>query len=250
MEKNPPIIGLSSCRKMGEYEYHSVYHKYIAVILSLGALPVIIPAVGDVTDLKPLLARIDGILLTGSNSNVQPKLYNADYAMERPYDDRCRDATTLPMINEAVERGLPLFGICRGLQEMNVALGGTLLQEINRLSGKLMHHRGIGQPLDALFDQTHEIDIMPDSWLNGWVHESRLVVNSVHTQAIDRLSGSLALEALAPDGTIEAVRAKNVPGFAYGVQWHPEYHYDQNPLSQAMFTAFGTAVQQYAAEYH
>jgi putative glutamine amidotransferase len=235
---------------MGEFAYYSVYHKYIAVILSLGALPVILPSVGDLIDMTPLLARIDGLLLTGSQSNIQPQLYNRPQDWAQPVEDKARDATTLPLILEAVDKGVPIFAICRGFQELNVALGGTLHQDLRKMEGRLTHHMGEGEPLERLYEPAHDVEIMPHSWLADWVDTSKIVVNSIHWQGIDQLSNVLVPEAIATDGTIEAVRAQAVPGFAYGVQWHPEHNYAENPVSQALFSAFAAAVNRYSAENH
>ena len=250
MKHQLPVIGLSSCRKMGDFAYYSVYHKYIAVILSMGALPIIIPSVGDLVDLKPLLSRIDGLMLTGSQSNIQPQLYNREQVMSVPMEDRSRDATTIPLINEAVEQGVPIFAICRGMQELNVALGGTLHQELHKVSGRMTHYLGNDFPIDKLYEPLHDVEVMPSSWLAQWVGSPTIRVNSIHTQAIDELSGSLATEAVAADGTIEAIRAENAPGFAYGVQWHPEHDYNANSVSQALFSAFSAAVADHSAQHH
>jgi putative glutamine amidotransferase len=250
MNKYPPVIGISSCRKMGDFAYYSVYHKYIAVILALGALPIIIPSVGDLANLTPLLDRIDGLLLTGSQTNIQPQLYNREPVMSVPIEDRSRDATTMPLINAAVEQGVPIFAICRGMQELNVAMGGTLHQELHKVSGRMTHYLGEDYPLEKLYEPLHDVEVMPSSWLESWVGAPTIRVNSIHTQAIDELSGALVPEAMAPDGTIEAIRAAEAPGFAYGVQWHPEHNYAENTVSQALFSAFGGAVSDYSAQRH
>jgi putative glutamine amidotransferase len=250
MNKHPPVIGISSCRKMGDFAYYSVYHKYIAVIISLGALPVIIPAVGDLVNLTPLLDRIDGLLLTGSQTNIQPQLYHREPMMAVTMEDRSRDATTMPLISKAIEQGVPIFAICRGMQELNVALGGTLHQELHKVEGRITHYLGDDYPMDKLYEPLHDVEVLPSSWLESWVGMPKIRVNSIHTQAIDELSQTLVPEATAPDGTIEAIRAASAPGFTYGVQWHPEHNYADNPVSQALFAAFAGAVSSYSAQRH
>ena len=246
-QKSPPIIGISACRKSREeFDHHGVYHKYIDVILKLGALPFIIPSVGDQVDISPLLQRLDGLLLTGSNSNIQPQLYNQDPCLEESPFDKSRDATTLPMIRSAIDAGVPIFAICRGLQEMNVALGGSLYQTIHTIEGRLRHFLGEDVPLDTRYGPVHMVKVMPQSWLEKWVAQPQILVNSIHTQAINTLGKHLVTEGVAEDGTIEAVRAQS-KGFAYGVQWHPEHKFEENPISCAIFAAFKGAVEGYAA---
>ena len=246
LTNSPPIIGISACRKhREEFDHHGVYHKYIEVILKLGALPFIIPSVGDMVDTSPLLQRLDGLLLTGSNTHIEPRLYNQDPCRAESPCDKSRDATTLPMIRSAIAQGLPIFAICRGLQEMNVALGGSLYQTIHSVEGRLKHFLGEDVPLDTRYGPVHMVKVLPESWLEKWVAKPQILVNSIHTQAIDRLGQHLVTEGLAEDGTIEAVRA-DARGFAYGVQWHPEHKFAENSTSCAIFGAFKDAVENYA----
>ena len=243
-----PVIGICACRKQSDMPYHNVYHKYVQVVLRLGALPFLIPSVGDMIDLTPLLDRLDGLLLTGSPSNVQPKLYDCKVSDPTAPVDHSRDATTLPLIRAAIEKGLPVFGICRGLQEINVALGGTLEQDIHQ-NGRALHFLDHTHPVEARYAPRHEVVVWPDTWLAEWVRKPRLLVNSVHTQAVDQLAPSLIVEANADDGTVEAVRRNAGPGFLYGTQWHPEHDYDNNDASQLILGAFQKAVRSYATAH-
>ncbi len=240
-----PIIAVPADLITDEQHAHRVYDKYLDVILSLGALPVIIPAVGLKADLKPLLQRLDGILLPGSRSNVAPALYGRAQEMDEPVDNHARDATTLPLIRAAVETGVPVFAICRGIQELNVALGGTLHQQLDRMPDRQVH-QFTDCDIEQVFAPSHEVSVTLGSKLYEWLGEHRIMVNSAHNQAIDDVAPSLVVEAKADDGTVEAVRVEGSPGFAYGVQWHPEFRFEESRASQALFGAFGAAVKERA----
>ena len=240
-----PVIGISACRKNGDMEYHNVYHKYVQVVLRLGALPFLIPSVGDMIDLSPLLNRLDGLLLTGSPSNVQPRLYDCELNDPTAPADHSRDATTLPLIRAAVNTGVPVFGICRGLQEINVALGGTLDQDIHQ-NGRSLHFLDHSHPISVRYAPRHEVEVKAGTWLADWVKKPRLLVNSVHTQAINQIAPGLTVEATADDGTVEAIRQTGGAGFLYGTQWHPEHDYDSNDMSQVILGEFQKAVRTYA----
>ncbi len=242
-----PFIGVPAdlVRRDDGGVYHRVYDNYLDVIHRLGALPLLIPAVGLKTDPARFLDGLDGILLPGSASNVAPTLYGRTQEMETPVDNPERDATTLPLIRAAVETGVPLFAICRGIQELNVALGGTLHQQLDRMPDKHVH-QFTGCSIDQMFAPSHEVSLTLGSLLYEWVGEHRITVNSAHNQAIDHVAPGLVVEAKADDGTVEAVRVEHSPGFAYGVQWHPEHAFEIDPVSQAIFSAFGEAVRERA----
>jgi putative glutamine amidotransferase len=241
----PPLIGLPADYVRSDYSYHKVHDVYVGAIIGMGAVPVLIPALGNRLDINGMLGRIDGLMLPGSPSNVSPDLYGRRQEMDEPCDDPERDATTLPLIRAALERGMPLFGICRGFQELNVALGGTLHQQLDRL-GDRGRHWLLDCTVEEEFALSHEVMLAEGGLLRRWLGSDRVMVNSSHNQGIDRLADGLRLEALADDGTIEAASLPASPGFVCAVQWHPEYHHDTDPVSAVLFRQFGEAVREYA----
>jgi len=241
--KLKPAIGVPACVKPLENSpFHCVGDKYLrAVVVAAHGIPLVIPAFGEVFDLPDLVERLDGLMLTGSPSNVHPARYDTEPSAEaEPYDIE-RDAMTLPLIRHALEAGLPLFAICRGIQELNVALGGTLHARVHEVPDRMDHRRPQHEDLDVQYGPKHEIALTPEGELAQLLGAGTLTVNSLHNQAIDRLAGELAVEAVAPDGTVEAVRVVSARNFALGVQWHPEYKVMENPASVRLFEAFGTA---------
>jgi putative glutamine amidotransferase len=203
---------------------------------------VLVPANGDGADTETLLNRLDGLILTGSRSNVQPTLYGGPPHPEGTPEDAMRDAVTLPLIRAAIAAGVPLLAICRGLQELNVALGGSLHQRLQDLPGRIDHSTPMHGNIRLRTAKAHVVRIVPGSWLHRIAGAREITVNSLHNQGIDRLAPGLIGEGTAPDGTIEAVRVAAAKGFAVGVQWHPEYDFDREPVSRRIFAAFGDAV--------
>ncbi len=238
-----PVIGVPACvKQLDNSPFHSVGDKYLrAVVEAAHAIPMVIPAFGEVFDPPDLIERLDGLMLTGSPSNVHPTHYDTEPSPEAEPHDIARDATTLPLIRHALEAGLPLFAICRGIQELNVALGGTLHARVHELPDRMDHRRPRHEDLDVQYGPKHEIALAPGGTLARLLDAETLMVNSLHNQALDRLGGDLAVEAVAPDGTIEAVRVAGARSFALGVQWHPEYKVLENPASVRLFEAFGAA---------
>jgi putative glutamine amidotransferase len=241
-----PLVGISCCLKsFGLYATpnHAASDTYVrATDLVVRAVPVLLPADGEAADLCTLLARLDGIILTGSRSNVQPALYGGPPHPEGTLEDPRRDSLTLPLIRAAVAAGVPVLAICRGLQELNVALGGTLHQRLQDLPGRLDHSTPLVPLARLRTGKAHAVSIVPGSWLHRVAGTREIAVNSLHNQGIDALAPGLVVEGTAPDGTIEAVRATAAPGFAVGVQWHPEYDYERDAISRRIFEAFGDAV--------
>jgi putative glutamine amidotransferase len=240
-----PLIGIPACIKEADgLPFHAVGEKYItAVAYAAGGLPWVIPALGGFYDLADLISRMDGLLVTGSRSNVEPHHYGRVLEREESPHDPARDATTLPLIREALAQGLPVFAICRGLQELNVALGGTLHQQVHLVEGKLDHRMPAGAAYEEAYGPRHVVAIRRGGLLHRLLDVEEIQVNSLHWQAIDRLAEGLAVEATAPDGVIEAVSVSGARGFALGVQWHPEYRATENPVSMALFRAFADAAQ-------
>ncbi len=243
-----PLVGVSACiRQINDWDFHAVQDKYLeAVATGAGALPVLVPALGPAADIDGLLARLDGVLLTGSPSNVEPHRYGGPPSRAGvPHDPR-RDATTLPLIRAAAARGVPLLAICRGCQELNVAFGGSLHQHLEEVPGRLDHRRDRNAPREQWYAPRHRVDFTPGGWLARLTGLRETTVNSLHGQGIDRLGEGLAVEAVAEDGTIEAIRAAAAPAMALGLQWHAEWQVAGNPVSAAIFAAFGTAARERA----
>jgi putative glutamine amidotransferase len=240
-----PLIGIPACvKEVDGLPFHAVGEKYItAVSDAAGGLPWLVPALGSFYDIPDLVARMDGLLVTGSRSNVEPHHYGRTLERAESPHDPSRDATTLPLIREALAQGLPVFAICRGLQELNVALGGTLHQQVHQVEGKLDHRMVQDVPYEEAYGPRHPIAITPGGVLHRLLGQTEVQVNSLHWQAIDRLAEGLMVEAVAPDGVIEAVSVAGARGFALGVQWHPEYRATENPVSMAMFRAFAEAAE-------
>jgi putative glutamine amidotransferase len=243
-----PTIGIPSCvREIRETPFNVVGAKYVrAVWEAAGGLPLLIPAFGAAFEPGELIARFDGLLITGSPSNVEPHHYDGEPSIEGTLHDAERDATTLPLLRAALAAGLPILAICRGIQELNVAMGGTLHQRVHELPGRLNHRSPPGTVEEKYAHQAHPVALTEGGFFERLTGAREITVNSLHSQGIDRLAPGLVVEAVAPDGQIEAVRASGVP-FAIGVQWHPEFCVMQNPVSRALFAAFGDACRARAA---
>ncbi len=227
-----------------DYFWHGTEDTYLrAVAVGAGAIPVIVPSMPGLIDVAAVLDHVDGVLVTGAKSNVHPALYGeAETPASGPFD-RERDAMTMALIRAAIDRGVPLLAICRGLQELNVALGGSLVGEVQDLPGRLDHRAPDVAGNDNRFVIHQPVDIVPGGCLAGIVEAETIRVNSLHRQAIGRLAAGLAVEGKAPDGTIEAVSVAAAPAFAVGVQWHPEYWVEKDEPSRRIFRAFGDAVR-------
>lgn len=244
-----PLVAVSTdVRHFENYTWHATPRQYLdAAVEAAGVFPVLVPSFGDRLDLETLLDRVDGVILTGSKSNVNPAHYGGEASEANgPYDDD-RDATTLPLIRRAIERGVPLLAICRGIQELNVALGGTLASEIQEIEGRIDHRAPQGDNQDERFAIRQPVRIAEGGCLAGIFGPGEIMVNSVHRQAIDRPGGTLVVEAVAQDGTVEAVSVRDAAGFAVGVQWHPEYWARTDENSARIFRAFGDAAREHAA---
>ena len=242
-----PIVGITACRtKISGKPAHRVSEKYIDALKRVtDCIPLLIPAFGDVNFTPQIIERLDGLLLTGSGSNVEPARYNGTPSRPGTAHDAFRDGTSLPLIRSAVESKLPIFAVCRGIQELNVALGGSLHQNIHELAGKNEHRMNRAADNEERFSVRHPIEIQPNGLLNKLVDGSKqAMVNSLHGQAIDELSDQLIVEATSDDGIIEAVSLRNGSSFVLGVQWHPEYPLDQgSEMAINLFKAFDEAAK-------
>jgi putative glutamine amidotransferase len=235
-------------RMIGGQYYHALGRKYAdAVRLGAACLPLITPT-GGAGDYLPYLDLADGILLTGSPANVHPSHFGQDVHNPALPLDPERDSVTLPLVRQAIQRGLPLLAICRGHQELNVALGGSLHQAIHELPGKNDHREPADLDLAQQYAPAHTVSVVAGGRLHGIVQTDQITVNSLHGQGVDRLAAGLRAEALSPDGIVEAVSIRNHPGFSLGLQWHPEWQVMSNPVSVAIFRAFGDACREYRAK--
>lgn len=240
-----PVVLVPACnRLLGHHVYHVAGKKYIDAVRLAGCQPLIVPSASP-DELDALLDVSHGVLLTGSPSNVHPSHFFEEVLDPSLPLDPERDAWTLPLIPKAIERAMPLFAICRGFQEMNVALGGSLHQAVHKVDGLHDHRDDQTQPIDVQYGPAHTIDIEPGGLLERILGEQRVTVNSLHGQGVNRLAKGLRVEARAPDGLVEAFSVDPAPGFAVGVQWHPEWRAEHNPVSRALLGAFGDAARAY-----
>jgi putative glutamine amidotransferase len=245
-----PLIGVPADRRiLDPHPFHMVGEKYLkALIDGADALPLMIPVFADDLDVDDILDRVDGVLLTGSPSNLEPHHYGGDPSGEGTLHDPHRDAVTLPLAQRVLERGIPLLSVCRGFQELNVVLGGTLHQNVRDVPG---YHNHKEDPDDSLEDQygpSHTVTLIEGGLLRSMANADNVMVNSLHAQGVAKLASGVTVEAIADDGLIEAFRVDDVPGFALAVQWHPEWQVTQDSFSMAIFKAFGDACRVHASQ--
>lgn len=248
MPPRPILAGIPCDRRVvGPHPFHMVGEKYITAIRDgSGLLPLLIPVLDPAISPADILASVDGLLFTGSPSNVSPSRYGGPAPREGVLQDEARDETTLPLLAAAIEAGVPTLCVCRGFQELNVALGGTLYQHIQEIPGRLDHREDKHAAIEVQYAPVHAMHVQDGGLLADMIPERSFQVNSLHSQGIDRLAASLHADAIAPDGQIEAVSMPRAKGFVFGVQWHPEWQWAANPVSRAIFAAFGEAARQYA----
>lgn len=251
MRTSRPVVGVISDRRMlGPHPFQVQGEKYLtALVHGAGAwpvgLPVLGPELGAELALREILDVLDGVLLTGSPSNVAPHRYQGPASREGTLHDPERDHSAFELIPAVVEAGMPLFAICRGFQELNVAFGGTLHQDLESVPGLIRHREDRNASLEEQYGPAHDVRFTPGGMLARLTGQTGARVNTVHGQGVERLAPRLQAEATAPDGLIEAATVQDAPGFALGVQWHPEWRAGDNPLSMAMFGAFGDACRSY-----
>jgi len=247
MATHKPLVWLPACHRHLDLAdpggYSVLADRYAAAVTAMGMQPVLFPMAGasDVPDLLPL---VDGVLLTGSPSNVEAAHFGLA-PLETDLLDPRRDALTMALVRATLAEGVPLFGVCRGLQEMNVALGGTLYQRVHEAPGFLDHREPDDEPLEVQFAERHEVILEPESAFAEWAGSTRAMVNSLHGQGIKELGRSLRAEARAPDGLVEGVRVEGARTFAYGVQWHPEWRHETNRFYDKTLRAFARACMEH-----
>ncbi|EAU41535.1 glutamine amidotransferase, class I [Fulvimarina pelagi HTCC2506] len=238
-----PLIAVPcDVRLFENYTWHATPDTYLNALVRVSkATPVLLPAMAGEIDFETVLGRIDGVMLTGSVSNVHPDRYGVPPSVAHEPFDPARDRLTETLIMKAIEAGVPLLAICRGHQELNVAFGGTLVPEVQEIEGRMDHRAIKHQEQRERFAIRHDVMIEPEGHLETIVGKGPIRVNSLHRQGIDRLGSGLDVEATAPDGTIEAVSVRDAKTFAMGVQWHPEYWAESDAASRAIFEAFAEA---------
>jgi len=249
--RTPVVLLPADSKQIGDHPFHVAGHKYVnAIVQAAHALPLIVPALGSESDVDALLEVADGIMLPGAVSNVHPSHF--DQAVRDPSLplDPARDGLTLRLIRAAVAAGIPLLGICRGFQEINVAFGGSLHQAVHETGAHADHREPKEGSLEEQYAQVHAVRTVAGGRLAEITGCSEFMVNSLHGQGIDRLGAGLAVEAYAPDGLIEAVSVSGANAFALAVQWHPEWNVLQTPPYLAIFRAFGDACRARVVQRH
>ena len=245
-----PIIAIpADIRHLDGADWHAAQTQYLSAALDVAdVMSFIVPAFEEGNDVDAILDRVDGLLVSGSATNVHPSLYGVEAKDSDGPFDPARDATSLALIRRAIDRGIPMLAICRGIQELNVALGGTLASEIQEQPGVWDHRKPDDANRDAAYAIRQPVHIREGSCIATHLGMAGEVqINSLHRQAIAKTAPRLQVEATAQDGTIEAVSVIDARGFAVGVQWHPEYWAHTDEPSRALFEAFGKAVRQYQA---
>jgi putative glutamine amidotransferase len=243
-----PLVAITTdVKDIGGHPSFAITRKYADPVLEISrCLPLLLPSFGAALPVDAVLDAVDGLVFTGAPSNVQPHLYGQTLIDPQSLQDPARDATTLPLIPAALERGIPILAICRGFQEINVALGGTLHQAVHDVPGMQDHREDKNAPIAQQYAPAHRVDAVAGSLLARIVGQTHWQVNSVHGQGVAQLAASLVPLAHAPDGLIEAYTHRSAPGFLLALQWHPEWQASQNSVSTAIFKAFGQACEDYA----
>lgn len=242
----PVIAVICETKQQGHHLYHQTGDKYVRALMRCAdATPVLIPAMDPPLDPAEIIALADGILFTGAYSNIERTHYGLPPAPDGEDEDPARDKNTLALLPAVLKAGLPMLAICRGFQELNVALGGTLHPRVQDVDDMMDHREDPTDPIEIQYGPAHSITVQKDGKLAVVVGGEIFMVNSVHGQGIDRLASGLTIEATASDGMIEAVSVDFATAFALGVQWHPEWAAWDNPQSKRIFSAFGLAAKDY-----
>ncbi|QKE62253.1 gamma-glutamyl-gamma-aminobutyrate hydrolase family protein [Aquipseudomonas campi] len=247
--RKPVVLMSMGSQERKGHDYQVMTHKYIVPLVEIsGCVPLLAPTCCGIDDLEQYLDMVDGVYLTGAGSNIDPSLYGQENLTPGKSQDRDRDLFDLPLIRAAIARGLPIFGICRGMQEINVALGGDMHQKVYAEPGFDDHREDTDEPVEVQYAQSHAVRLVPDSWLAKLMGSEEIHVNSLHGQGIKTLGKGLEALAYAEDGLVEAFHAPALPQFTFAVQWHPEWRAASNPDSVKIFQAFGEACRQRAAQ--
>ncbi len=244
---NRPLVGIVSDRRMlGTHPFQMVGEKYLqALVDGSDAYPLALPSLAEGFDVLDILNRLDGLFLSGSQSNVEPHQYLGEASAPGTWHDPDRDISALALIPAAIRVGMPLFAVCRGFQEMNVSFGGTLHQLVHDVPGFGVHKENPEDPVDIQYGPSHDVEFTAGGILEKITGKSKTTVNSLHSQAVDTLGEELKVEACADDGLVEAFTVRDAPGFTLGVQWHPEWKMMENEVSRAIYHEFGDACRAY-----
>lgn len=238
-----PVVAIPADRRIhAGHPFHQVGEKYVlGVTQGSECMPCMLPALADELEIPEILARVDGVLFTGSPSDIEPHHYAGEPSSPGSLHDPHRDALTLPLAQQALRDGIPVLAICRGFQELNVVMGGSLHQKVHEIEGYHQHKENPDDALDVQYGPAHPIDLVEGGMLHGLAAAPRVMVNSLHGQGVARLAEGVTVEAIADDGLIEAFRVDEAQGFNLAVQWHPEWRATENEFSMAIFKAFGNA---------
>ena len=228
-------------------QHGTVERNVCAVATGARALPMIVPALGDDCDYADLAERLDGLFLTGGRANVEPHHYGGQPFPDDEIRDPPRDSTTLPLVRECVARGIPVFGSCRGIQEINVALGGTLHYRTHLVPGFNDHRMPRDGDMEHKFSLRHKVVMAEDGFFHRLSNCREIMVNSLHGQSIDRVAPGCEVECVSPDGVIEGIRYVKTSTFCVGVQWHAEWRFETHALTRELWRAFGEACRDRAA---
>lgn len=250
MSSSKAVVGVPADRRIvGIHPFHMVGEKYLrAIIDGANALPLVVPVLADDIEIDAVLSHVDGIFFTGSPSDIEPHRYDGEPSAPETLHDAHRDELTLPMARRALERGVPVLAVCRGFQELNVALGGSLHQKVHEVPGYHMHKENPDDDIEVQYGPSHEVNLVAGGLLHAMAGAESVMVNSLHGQGVARLADSVTVEAVADDGLVEAFRVDDTQGFNLALQWHPEWRVTENEFSMAIFKAFGDACMQRAAK--
>jgi putative glutamine amidotransferase len=247
--RKPVVLMSMGAQERKGHAYQVMTHKYITPLAELsGCVPLLAPSCCGIDDIDQYLSMVDGVYLTGAGSNIDPALYGQKNETPSKGQDKERDLFDIALIHAALKRGLPLFAICRGMQEINVALGGTIHQKAYEVPGMNDHRENPNDPVAVQYAASHNVQALPGSWFAELMGAAAFPVNSLHGQALDQLGEGVEALAHAEDGLIEAIHLPNLEQFTLAVQWHPEWQAAQNPHSVKIFQAFGDACRQRVAQ--
>jgi putative glutamine amidotransferase len=235
------LMSMGAQHRLG-HDYQVMTVKYIRPLIEhAGCVPLLAPTCFGSDDIEQYLSMVDGVYLSGAGTNIDPALYGQPNLTPEKMQDQGRDLFDLPVIRMALERGLPLLGVCRGMQEMNIAFGGDIHQKLYTLPGVRDHRENTRAPVPEQYAASHLVRLVPGTWFAGLMQDHEFAVNSLHGQGIKTLGQGLEVLAHAEDGVIEAIHLPQFAQFTLGVQWHPEWMAAQNPHSIRLFDAFGQA---------